>query len=229
MNILDNERVRKYFGCGCETAGCLHPHEAILKSMQEPINKGEKFLWFNSTTWTLENNSSNTTAEHLFHPYALRLPDQFQPGAGKECECTELRKSTCRCWVGLHPCETHKCIHQPPPAPEKFECTHNYGVMGVGCVEWCKGKPADSERPLTPDATKAYCGVAADCGKCSCTPEMPCAGCVKRLADSGKCGCKGYCVGHDSEKAVEDQFMKAAEECGKFIRARFEKLARATK
>jgi hypothetical protein len=61
---------------------------------------------------------------------------------------------------------------------------------------------------------------------------------VDTHADSGKCDCKGptpddpYAGSicdkhrHDSEKAVEDQFMKAAEECGKFIRAKFEELAR---
>lgn len=72
------------------------------------------------------------------------------------------------------PCPENKpgCLVNHYGHKKPDPCTHDYGVLRVGCMPWCKGKP-------------------------------------------------------DPVEEFEKQLLKAAEECGKYVREQFEKLARA--
>lgn len=114
--ILDNELVRKYFGCKdskthlCFSSDDCHMSYDILRAMQEPIGKGERYLFLAEDQW-LENDSG---CYRGFHPKELRLPDRFQPQEKKECE--NLGMLTCfRCHREL--------IHKPKPSEENKECS----------------------------------------------------------------------------------------------------------
>lgn len=125
MTILDNELVRKYFGCvkinknqycdclmgSCRESMALRVNEA----MQTPIRKGERYI---SLDGIVEMIAEIDMMESHF--YCLRLPDAFQKQE-KECDCEELRKLNCSCWVGLHPCKIHWCWHKPTPSQDKWD------------------------------------------------------------------------------------------------------------
>jgi len=90
MNILDNETVRKYFGChpqhnhwGEFGAKCRNEQAmAILEAMHQPLRKGERYLnQANRTDWILIEDCPKDIND--WHPFALRLPDKFQE-QGKE-------------------------------------------------------------------------------------------------------------------------------------------------
>lgn len=86
-SLLDNELVRKYFGCRavCTEAHFINvgydEHEwcmssRILESMQQPIKKGDRYLLANFDGSVSEEIGGGLT--DYFHAYCLRLPSQFQ-------------------------------------------------------------------------------------------------------------------------------------------------------
>lgn len=171
-SILDNERVWKYFGSGNQDSrGVAYE---ILRAMQEPIRKGERYLLHRQIP-DMYGEAVYEGEEILsvkgFHPFALRLPDKFQT-AGCNCGC-----------------------HDPGNT--------NDGQYGQVCCP----KPADPG--------KCYCQKYNVKGEFNYHSPWDCSSQPMPL--------------HDPEKVAEDQFLKAAEEVGKFVRAKFEELARATK
>lgn len=94
MRLLENEKVKEYFGC----KDCAHKniHECrwemsfwILNAMQQPIRKGDRILigsnWrkIEESHWTFDDNSGANG------PIMLRLPDKFQrkESDGMKCGC----------------------------------------------------------------------------------------------------------------------------------------------
>lgn len=121
MNLLDNELVRKYFGCECEgphsykkMGSCsLIMSGHIIQAMQQPIRKGEKYLDLNYSKVVVAQSGflSESMVLSNWHPSVLRLPDTFQK---QECKC-QCHMTACGCCVT----EGH---NQPTPSPEK--CPH---------------------------------------------------------------------------------------------------------
>jgi hypothetical protein len=96
MNILDDKYVRRYFRhCDDQTHDCdgwrSTISEAVLKAMQEPIRKGERYLLIDCEI-ICEKIAESNTLDHGKHLGSLRLPDRFQT-AGKDCQHGKL----CRC------------------------------------------------------------------------------------------------------------------------------------
>lgn len=81
-SILENELVRKYFGCNPELN---YPHDCqalmalrVLTAMQEPIKKGERYLDV-LRDLTIDERVAETDWGIGLHMGYLRLPSQFQP------------------------------------------------------------------------------------------------------------------------------------------------------
>jgi hypothetical protein len=99
MNILDNELVRKYFGCQHKANGrnlicdCVagDAPQKILEAMQQPIRKGEYILQIMPSG---EIHDKNAWVDYDgLHLDLLRLPDRFQK---KKCpHLWEIRCSEC--------------------------------------------------------------------------------------------------------------------------------------
>lgn len=94
-DILENDLVRKYFGCEKGAHGacdgkrndCMERTAfRVLKSMQEPIRKGEQAMWL----WYRQVHDDwivgpwDGTKLDDYHPYVLRLPDRFQTAGKKD-------------------------------------------------------------------------------------------------------------------------------------------------
>jgi hypothetical protein len=102
VSLLENELVRRFFGecedhLGCNR-DCMSRH--ILDAMQQPIKKGERYLFHNGEKLT-EFTVTGAEADEPFHPLLLRLPDKFQPK--QECDgvlvcqkCGHAPGYTCR-------------------------------------------------------------------------------------------------------------------------------------
>lgn len=101
MNLLENELVKKYFGNRHESCppGCNYGHEEkmayrILAAMQEPIKKGERYLFIQN--YEVPGSNSSGYQEileiesgydyNIFHPLFLRLPSGFQTPEKEECD-----------------------------------------------------------------------------------------------------------------------------------------------
>lgn len=94
MDIIENELILKYFGTehkGCPP-DCGGDHDGmiafrVLRAMQEPIQKGERYLCLAETINERISGSEKAWMECLetleadLHPTYLRLPDRFQPKA----------------------------------------------------------------------------------------------------------------------------------------------------
>jgi hypothetical protein len=88
MNILDNELVLKYFKCKCympfdnirKKHGPNMVDECkalkILTAMQQPIRKGEKYLYIGAIGGIVEAEA--VADDNGPHTNMLRLPDEFQ-------------------------------------------------------------------------------------------------------------------------------------------------------
>ena len=88
MNLLENELIKKYFGCykkDCQNRGDEEMACNVLHAMQEPIKKGDKFL-FNERVdiWTEQTENCE---DNYFHPFRLRLPDAFQEKKEESLPC----------------------------------------------------------------------------------------------------------------------------------------------
>lgn len=151
MNILENELVRKYFGCHCppeqNTLAGYHPENCsdkaialrILQAMQEPIKKGESYLnSANKNDWIRLDDCPIDIED--FHPFGLRLPDQFQSPKPSTAKCLH-KTSGCYCSYSItgHECCGYlnhhigcichlqkPCSHQSSPAKE---CSHCTGIL----------------------------------------------------------------------------------------------------
>lgn len=160
-SLLDNELVKKYFGydncLGLGGSGkCTHPNcmaLRILKSQQQPIRKGERYLFWHKdkvTEMVWEDFMATIEESHAEH---LRLPDAFQPQNQKQepitknCACGEFRF-----WSTIHrvdgPCYQ---IDKPTPSPEKCECSP---ACNHGYSEHCNccgalDKPKDAVPPFS--------------------------------------------------------------------------------
>lgn len=201
IDILQNELVKKYFGCDCGRDGepSLHNHFVketcedklsvnVLKSMQEPIRDGERCLILDGNGWK-EWKMSGDGISSTYHPDSLRLPDKFQT-AVKMHNCPE-------CGV------TH--VYLPAqgtqPAPENAYCEVE---KSAPCPHYkylnCGHKPADSGKCNCDQGCAGYCpfhGTPKRAGECKCITSMCPAHGDKPLI------CGEPLPG--SEKAVEEQ------------------------
>ncbi len=130
MNLLDNDLVRRYFGCQhaegsiCDCVAGDMPCK-ILTAMQEPIRKGERYLkWDSEFEWV---NRCNNFVEELekpgFHPYALRLPDRFQKREEKVFCSTRLVVGHDKCGACGEEIERQTRHIQLEPKPQAEECS----------------------------------------------------------------------------------------------------------
>ena len=132
MTLLDNELVRKYFGCqDCQEGNSEHVeklcHEGmalkILRAMQEPIKKGERYLLIDSEI-VGDMVANSNSLDHIRHLGVLRLPGRFQKHktASQKCGCGLI-------WNTIHrfdgPC--HILENQPTLESER---THPYVWKG---------------------------------------------------------------------------------------------------
>ena len=112
MEILDNELVQKYFGCQkygiqvhTELCWKLVPAFDVLRAMQEPIRKGERYLyWTSKGLFELIATADIDFSGGIY----MRLPDRFQTAGKKTCDCD------CHDFNKPHPCT----CDQPSPALE---------------------------------------------------------------------------------------------------------------
>lgn len=135
MNLLDHPLIRTYFGCNHPqgTTYCGdHCKERIsvrvLRSMQEPIKKGERCLELFNEGEVKEIVLHPITVV-AYHPMFLRLPDRFQ----------KQKIEVLKCCHGFPIC-IH-CQDKPKPSPEK--CRFNRGT-GSECN--CQPKDAVEEK-----------------------------------------------------------------------------------
>lgn len=173
MDILDNMLVRKYFWVESnEIVGPFRGVEVmafrVLKSMQEPIRKGdlvlERFPSNPDAEWQLVRCPIDLAGD--MHSGWLRLPDRFQMVEKKECDCE------CHIHEKLgYPCRCSK----PPPAAEKCGHQHQHGPGGCECRDSSKcccdcHKPSASDQAVEAkikeikDAYKASALAAFDTG-----------------------------------------------------------------
>lgn len=100
--LLENELVRKYFGCDLCTSNWGNKSHAcferisyrIFQAMSEPIKKGESWLELYGNGRVELNEGYDDDGFDPMHPYFLRLPDRFQPSPEREvakiahvCDC----------------------------------------------------------------------------------------------------------------------------------------------
>lgn len=150
LELLQQPLIQKYFGClafGCnaETEGEPEHRSGldcnrsvayrILLAMGEPINPGEKYLFIERMDHVYVTSSDADQGSTItgFRQNRLRLPCKFQ--TVMDCECKELRNLGCGCWVGLNPCGTHTCIHQPPRWYSRRSAAQPPAVCFCDCVE----------------------------------------------------------------------------------------------
>lgn len=89
MNLLQDKLVQKYFGCKseCYVPGFMDYHLSELESwhlsvklldaMQQPIQKGDRYLCLQIGSDDVYDLVSNFDCV-VYHPHYLRLPDAFQ-------------------------------------------------------------------------------------------------------------------------------------------------------
>lgn len=124
-DLLDNELVRKYFGCPAndcrEHVPCytVEQHMAfrVLHAMQQSIKKGERYLnWSDNDGGFYETMAQGDHDAENPHWGVLRLPDRFQK---KEC-CDQYFGGSCPTCHSVHSC-------RPKPEPPKCVCNEILG------------------------------------------------------------------------------------------------------
>ena len=143
MNLLDQELVRKYFGC-VEQDGCKAAHHnpdlcaaymatRILRAMQEPIGKGEKYLFWhdNFVELRISDGTDLTWSSHS-HPWCFRLPEAWQ--GGRECSDYRLQCRSCKKDVtATHECRgSSDCHHFDKPDAVEEKCFCGWEFRGKG-------------------------------------------------------------------------------------------------
>lgn len=166
QNLLENQLVRKYFACEsfgghklCTKQGYCKQYMAyrIIQAMQEPIKSGEKMLELYHDGRVVEEISVGN--HNQFHSWFLRLPSQFQPPK-KEMECLILGHMCDNCGGEIW---EHK--KSPSPSKAEFECKHNYGAVGVGCMPWCKDRSAPQDDICMEHTCCTYQSICCVCKK----------------------------------------------------------------
>ncbi len=165
MNLLDNELVRKYFTCQIRQSGscgrlpegesfhipgdktCLSA--AVIRAMQEPIRKGERYLYICGLR--IEESVQEHDWDACWHPIRLRLPDLFQ----KTFCSTRLVIGTDKCGACGEMLERQTRHVEEPPEPPK--CKH--GVKET-TIYPCNDCIAEMDKPKDPK-----CPI---CGRDSC-------------------------------------------------------------
>lgn len=172
MSILDNHLIKTFFGSGIHAGNpdvsCVYLSPCsrscmalrILKAMEEPIMKGDLFIWTKDfsiriATQTYDGESAFfvDNADRL-HPYCLRLPDKFQERK-KGCDHRAYEKRCTLCpyveiktdWINL----------KPTPEPEKC----------VFCGENLHHRPCKPKDPVDEKIVEHYlqCSILG-CEKC---------------------------------------------------------------
>lgn len=126
-SILDNELVKKYFGC-CPEFTCAVNHyrkdkpetwidyrcisERIIRAMQEPIRKGERILLTHDNGKTWEETTMAGQADEPFHPNCLRLPGKFQGPICTHDGCLSCSKCGITWTSGHEVIPRLECQHQ---------------------------------------------------------------------------------------------------------------------
>lgn len=109
----------------------------ILQAMSEPIKKGEKFLENdNNGGWDERVTALSEFAERGFHPFFLRLPDQFQR----------------RCGHNTYPNNYCSCPENQPDQPKRecgydYQCQHENHRFKLPCPD-CHKKPDPVEEKI---------------------------------------------------------------------------------
>ena len=132
MDLLDNPLIRKYFGDEDTNNPCTPAGIAwnVLRAMQEPIKKGDWYLWCDGNEDTKERVWRDPLPgrfEENFHPHYLRLPDRFQK---QEQKCNE----SCVCYEKKPTPEPR--IHPyvwKGSEPEKCFCGNNVDAQTGKC------------------------------------------------------------------------------------------------
>lgn len=164
MDILNNTLVRKYFRCREHTwlfsTECFNCSDSamsyrVISAMQEPIKKGEKYLFWISSChglgakipesyfeeWTCGEEQKRIGVGYIednfdsYHPQALRLPDRFQ-----KRECPE--RITCECGMAV--------LH-PDPGTARYQTQHDEVTEKIDklCRFFCVDKsPASFKEEL---------------------------------------------------------------------------------
>jgi hypothetical protein len=176
--LLKNGLVLKYFDCAACTPeyhdtpwGCPFTALRVLRAMQEPIKKGDTFLWFDVYRQSFDQEIKKDTADFAgsggLHPYALRLPSQFQPRPAATCQhpyaslvfggkgilcgsCGEIVAPKSLVKPAVEKCEPGKCVQHSlaetwclcechKPAPESSDyISPPAKVVATGKITWDK-------------------------------------------------------------------------------------------
>lgn len=81
MDIFNNITIRKYFSCGDPFPKAETIAYEVVKAMQAPLKKGDRFLFINVNDQTFEEDiykGYSYIGEGGLHPLVLRIPDHFQ-------------------------------------------------------------------------------------------------------------------------------------------------------
>lgn len=168
MSILDNELVKKYFGCPHDrnhhddcAPGCNAQEEyafRILKAMEAPVREGERVLYWHGSAVREETTLTDYTGNspRLF----LRLPDQFQPSREK---CCEYNKGNCVMRPGGFVEICRDCLKSTTDKPDPV-CKH--------------------------EGLKRFCGEAIYCELCKVDIAKEMAKCTKGIPHAGACSTK---------------------------------------
>lgn len=155
MDILENELVKKYFGCHCppmaNVYGDIHQKNCspeatamrVIQAMQEPIKKDELVLerfCSKEEEWQVMKSPKDFDAD--IHSAFLLLPPRFQKSEEKKCEHHWLKRSGKDCYK----CGTVKCQAQPL-----------HGKMWCNCDQHL-GKPTECPSCFDPSGA----------GRCGC-------------------------------------------------------------
>lgn len=126
-DILENELVKKYFGCKQPCPDGYHPgtclsieSERVLRAMQEEIKLGERYIYSDDggKRWQ-EVISQHVQFVSEFHPFILLLPSRFlrrnkimPTGIYKRSKTEQDRfwekvNKTANCWIWTGSCGTN--------------------------------------------------------------------------------------------------------------------------
>ena len=153
-NILDNELVLKYFGDNSRDPFCNQRMAYnILRAMEEPIKKGDKYLELmvnGIVREKLAEGVSYVVYGDPLHPYYLRLPDRFQKQEC-DCKCHSVHAGLCKCGVE-GPTPEPECRHGRPLSEHCVNCSQAQEPEKCNCTRlpcWHGTMPKDEAEEYT--------------------------------------------------------------------------------